>query len=94
MGEIDNIQLENGKYLNVKMPIYYLLDYSNSYLKKIGSFLQYYINEAALNNDNDMFDFVANNTTDLYKFKAKSTPAETNTEENETVLPLKYLRNF
>ena len=56
--------------------------------------MQYYINEAALNNDNDMFDFVANNTTDLYKFKAKSTPAETNTEENETVLPFKYLRNF
>lgn len=59
--------------------------------------MQYYINEAALNNDNDMFDFVANNTTDLYKFKAKTTksaPAESNTEENETVLPLKYLRNF
>ena len=59
--------------------------------------MQYYINEAALNNDNDMFDFVANNTTDLYKFKAKttkSTPAESNTEENKTVLPLKYLRNF
>ena len=52
------------------MPMYYLIEYSDAYLKTSGSLWQYYRDELALDNNNNIIDFPANNNNSiLFKFK-------------------------
>ena len=52
------------------MPMYNLIEYSDAYSKRTGSLWQYYIHEPALNNNNDIIDFPANNNNSTsFKFK-------------------------
>ena len=52
------------------MPMYNLIEYSDSYSKTFGSSWQYYRNEAALDNNNNIIDFPANNSNSIsFKFK-------------------------
>ena len=48
--EVKNTQRDDGKDVNVVMPIYNLTEYSNNYWKTSGSFQQYYTDEPALTN--------------------------------------------
>ena len=49
ISEINNIQVDNAKYIDVVMPMYYLVEYSINYSKTSGSLWQYYRDEP---NDN------------------------------------------
>ena len=85
--EINNTQIDNGKVLDVIMPMYNLKEYGNNYLKISGSLCQYYR------------DAPNDNLTDSESFKSKiklkgNTPADGNTKEFEIAVPLKYLSYF
>ena len=49
ISKINNIQIDNAKYIDVEIPIYNLKEYSNNYLKTSGSLWQYYRDKPALN---------------------------------------------
>ena len=49
LSEINNTQIDNVKYIDVVMPMYNLIEYSNNYLKTSGSLWQYYIGDPSNN---------------------------------------------
>ena len=52
------------------MPIYNLIEYSDVYLKTSGSLSQYYRDEPALDNNDNIIDFSDdNNNSTSFKFK-------------------------
>ena len=57
------------------MPIYDLIEYSDSYSNTSGSLWKYCIDEPDLNTDGKVSDFTAANAiiTDSFKIKAKNT---------------------
>ena len=85
---INNTQVGNAKDIDIVMPMYNLIEYSDNYAKTSGSLWQYYTDEP---NNN-----LAN--SESFKFKVKitgKTPAAADNEKDvEIMVPLKYLRNF
>ena len=87
ISEINNTHIDNAKDIDIVMPKYDLLEYSNNYEKTSASLWQYYRDEP---NDN-LTD------SELFKFKIKitgKTPAAGNEKDVEIMVPLKYLSNF
>ena len=83
--EINNAEIDNAKDIDIVMPMYNLIEYSDDYSETSGSFLQYYRDES---NDN---------LTDSESFKTKIKITENTppgTKDVEIVVPLKYLSNF
>ena len=54
-------QVHNVKDIDVVMPMYNLMKYSDIYSKTFGSLGLYYNNEPALDNNNNIIDFPATN---------------------------------
>ena len=78
--KINNAQPDNAKYIDVVIPIFNLIEYSNKYLKTSGSLSQYYRDEP---NDN-----IAN--SESFKFKVKITgkiPDDDNKKHVEIEVP-------
>ena len=42
ISEINNTQVDNAKYINIVMPMYNLIEYSDNYAKTTGSLWQYF----------------------------------------------------
>ena len=42
ISKINNTQIDNAKYIDILMPMYNLIEYSDNYLKTPGSLRQYY----------------------------------------------------
>ena len=87
ISEINNIQIDNCKDIDIVMPLYNLLEYSDNYAKTSGSLWQYYRDEPN------------NNLADSESFKSEKkitgkTPNNDNEKDVEIVVPLKYLSNF
>ena len=84
---INNTDIDNAHDIDVVMPMYKLIDYSDNYSNASGSLWQYYKDDP---NDN---------LTDSESFKSEvkitgKTPAAGNTKYVEIIVPLKYLSNF
>ena len=84
---INNTDIDNAHDIDIVMPMYNLIEYSDNYLKTSGSLWQYYKDDP---NDN---------LTDSESFKSKvkitgNTPNNGNTKDFEIIVPLKYLTNF
>ena len=82
--EINNTEIDNAKDVDIVMPIYNLIEYSDNYSKTSGSLWQYYKDEP---NDNLT-------VSESFKSKMKrrgNTPADGNTK---VIVSLKYLSNF
>ena len=97
ISEINNTQIDNAKDIDIVMPMYNLIEYSDNYAKTTGSLWQYCKDLPARNAATDeIIAFDANNLTDSFKFKAKITNQTGNggTKDVEIMLPLKYLSNF
>ena len=78
------------------MPMYNLIEYSDSYSKTSGSLWQYCKEIPAVNNAENFVDFNGANATDSFNFKTKIT-GQTNDDgiiNVETMVPLKNLSNF
>ena len=85
--EINAIEIDNAKDLDVVMPMYNLIEYNDNYSKASGSFGQYYRDKP---NDN---------LTDSESFQSKikitgNIPADGNTRDNEIIVPSKYSSSF
>ena len=87
ISRINNTEIDNAQDIDILMPMYKLIEYSDNYSKTSGSSWQYYKDDP---NDN-----LANSESFKYKVKITGkTPTEDNTKDVEIIVPLKYLSNF
>ena len=95
ISDFNNTQVDNAKDIDIVMPMYNLIEYSDNYAKTSGSLWQYCLDVHALNN-NAIVDFADDNRSDSLNFKAKITGRTGNsgTKNVEIMVPLKYLSNF
>ena len=87
ISEVNNTQVDNAKDIDIVMPMYNLIEYSDNYAKTSGSLWQFYRDEPNHN--------LAN--SESFKFKVKitgKTPAADNEKDVEIMVSLKYLSNF
>ena len=87
ISRVNNAEIDNTHDIDIVMPMYNLIEYSDNYSKTSGSLWQYYKDDP---NDN---------LTDSESFKSKvkitgKTPNNGNTNDVEIIVPLKYLGNF
>ena len=96
ISEINNTQIDNAKDIDIVMPMYNLIEYSDNYAKTTGSLWQYCKDIPARNDNNQIIVFDVNNVTDSFNFKVKITGRTGNdgTKDVEIIVPLKYLSNF
>ena len=73
ISEINNTQVDNAKGIDIVMPIYNLIEYSDNYSKTSGSLWQYCKDIPAVDNNNAIVNFAENNLTDSFNFKVKIT---------------------
>ena len=73
ISKMNNTQIDNAEYIDIVMPMYNLIEYSDNYSKTSGSLWQYCKEIPAVNNAGNIIDFTATNTTDSFKFKTKIT---------------------
>ena len=96
ISEINNTQIDNAKDIDIVMPMYNLIEYSDNYAKTSGSLWQYCKDIPARNDDDEIVNFTGGNTTYSFNFKAKITgqTGDDGTKDVEIMIPLKYLSNF
>ena len=97
ISEINNTQIDNAKDIDMVMPMYNLIEYSDNYAKATGSLWQYCKDIPARNDANNaIIIFSEDNITDSFKFKANITGQTGNNgrKDFEIMVPLKYLSNF
>ena len=96
ISEINNRQIDNAKDIDIVMPMYNFIEYSDNYAKTTGNLWQYCKDIPAQNNNNEITEFTAGNTTHSFNFKAKITGQTGNdrTKDVEIMVSLKYLSNF
>ena len=95
ISEINNTQVDNARDIDIVMPMYNLIEYSDNYSKTSGSLWQYCKDIPAVNND-AIVNFADNNLTDSFNFEVKITDqtGDDGTKNVEIMVPLKYLSNF
>ena len=96
ISEINNMQIGNAKDIDIVMPMYNLIEYSDNYAKTTGSLWQYCKDIPARNANDDIIIFADGNTTDSFNFKVKITGRTENdgAKDVEIMAALKYLSNF
>ena len=87
ISEINNTEKDNAKYIDVVMPMFNLIQYSDNYSKTSGSLWQYY--------RDDPNDPITESKSFKYKIKiTRKTPIDGDRKDVKTVVPLKYFSNF
>ena len=96
ISKINNTQIDNVEYIDIVMPMYNLIEYSDSYSKTSGSLWQYCKDIPAVDDDGNIINFNGANNTDSFNFKNKLTGQ--NNDDGiinvEIMVLLKYLSNF
>ena len=83
----NNLDIDNAQDINIVMPMYNLIEYSDNYSKTSGILWQYYKDDP---NDNIK-------QSESFKSKIKitgKTPAAGNTKDAQIIVSLKHLSNF
>ena len=86
ISRINNTDIDNAQDIDIVMPMYNLIEYSDNYSKTSGSLWQYYKDDP---NDN-----IENSASFKYKIKTGKTSDDGNTKDVEIIVPLKYLSYF
>ena len=96
ISEINNMQIDNAKDIDIVMPMYNLIEYNDNYAKTTGSLWQYCKDIPARNDNNAIIIFGDNNLTNSFNFKVKFTgqTGDNGRKDVEIMVPLKYLSNF
>ena len=97
ISKINNTQIDNAEYIDIVMPMYNLIEYSDNYSKTSGSLWQYCKEIPVVDDDGHIVIFNGTNATDLFNVKAKITGKnkdDGDRENVEIIVPLKYLSNF
>ena len=85
ISKINNARVNNAKNIDVVLPIYNLIKYSDNYFKTSGSVWQYQRDKSTLNNNGHITDFLENNNNSIsFKFKDKIT-RQTNNNRTKNV---------
>ena len=101
--KINNTQIDYAEYIDIVMPMYNLIEFSDNYSKTSGNLWQYCKEIPAINNDGAIVGFNGADATDSFNFRTKITgqTAADNNNGNisgrvdvEIMVPLKYLSNF
>ena len=66
ISKINNTQIDNAKYIDIVMPMYNLIEYSDNYSKISGSLWQYCKEIPAVDNNGAITDFDGANATDSF----------------------------
>ena len=66
ISKINNTQIDNAEYIDIVMPMYNLIEYSDNYSKTSGSLWQYYKDIPAVNDDDNIVVFNGGNDTDSF----------------------------
>ena len=66
-------QVDNAEYIDIVMPIYNLIEYSDNYSKTSGSLWQYFKDIPAVNDSGNIVEYNGANATDSFNFKVKLT---------------------
>ena len=85
--EINNTKVDNAKDIDIVMPMYNLIEYSDNYAKTSGYLWQYYKDEPNKNLEN----------SESLKYKIKitgKTPNNDNEKDVKIMVTLRYLSNF
>ena len=61
ISKINNNQIDNAEYIDIVMPMYNLIEYSDNYSKTSGSLWQYCKDIPAVNNAGNIADFTVTN---------------------------------
>ena len=69
ISKVNNIQVDNARHLDLAIPIYNLIEYSDNYSKASGSLWQCYRGEPDLDKNGNIVNFRGNSA--LFKAKAK-----------------------
>ena len=73
ISKIYNIQVDNAKDIDIVMPMYNLIEYSDNYSETCGSLWQHCKDIPAVDNNNAIVNFAENNPPDSFNFKVKIT---------------------
>ena len=73
ISKINNSQIDNAEYIDIVMPMYNLIEYSDNDSKTSGSLWQYCKEIPAVNNAGNIVNFDGTNATDSFNFKTKIT---------------------
>ena len=92
ISKINNADIDNAKYIDIVMPIYNLIEYSDIYSKTCGSLWQYCKEIPAVNNNGNIVDF--NSAAANRKAKITGQTNNNGRIDVEIMVPLKYLSNF
>ena len=87
ISRINNTDIDNAQDIDIVMPMYNMIEYSNNCSKKYGSLWQYYKDDP----NDDLVD------SKSFKSKVKitgKTANDGNTKDAEIIVLLKYLSNF
>ena len=71
ISEINNAQVDNAKYIDIVMPMYNLIEYSDNYSKTPGGLPQYCKDKPDVNDNGNIAEFNGANATDSFNFKPK-----------------------
>ena len=66
--EINNTQVDNAKDIDIVIPMYNLIEYSDNYSKTSGILWQYCKDIPAVDDNNAIVNFAENNLTDSFNF--------------------------
>ena len=97
ISEINNAQVDDAEDINIVMPMYNLIEHSDVYSNTWGILWQYYRDEPALDNNNKINDFPADNANSIsFKYKQQITRQTGNdgAKSIEIRVRLKDLSNF
>ena len=103
ISKTNNAFTGNAENLDIVLPMYNLLEYSDNYSMTSGSLGNYYkneVNDVAIEN-NDAGNYRVNNNKTIksksFEYKTKiigTTPDNNSGLDAEVVVPLRYLSNF
>ena len=71
ISKINNTRIDNAEYIDIVMPIYNLIEYSDNYLIKSGSLWQLCKEIPAINDNGTIVEFNGANATDSFNFNTK-----------------------
>ena len=69
--KINNTQVDNAKNIDIVMPMYNLIEYSDNYSKTPGGLPQYCKDKPDVNDNGNIAEFNGANATDSFNFKPK-----------------------
>ena len=103
ISKINNTDIDNAKYIDIVMPMYNLIEYSENYSKTSGSLWQYCKEIPAVKDEDYIVIFNGTNDTDSFNFKSNTIgkTVANNNDGNiagrvdiEIMNPLIHLSNF